>query len=207
MAKYTESKCRLCRREGAKLFLKGERCFKGVCAFEKRPVAPGQHGMARKKVSEYGLQLREKQKAKYTYGVLEKQFRNLFEKAATAKGITGEVLLQLLEGRLDNVVFRLGIAPTRAAARQLVSHKHITVDGEVVNIPSFAVKPGQLIGVRERSKSLEVIANSLAGFNHSKYAWLEWDETSKVGKMLHIPERADIPENIKEHLIVELYSK
>ena len=125
----------------------------------------------------------------------------------SAKGITGEVLLQLLEGRLDNVVFRLGIAPTRAAARQLVSHKHITVDGEVVNIPSFAVKPGQLIGVRERSKSLEVIANSLAGFNHSKYAWLEWDEASKVGKMLHIPERADIPENIKEHLIVELYSK
>ena len=120
------------------------------------------------------MQLREKQKAKYTYGVLEKQFRNLFEKAATAKGITGEVLLQLLEGRLDNVVFRLGIAPTRAAARQLVGHKHITVDGEVVNIPSYAVKPGQLIGVRERSKSLEVIANSLAGFNHSKYAWLEW---------------------------------
>ena len=132
------------------------------------------------------MQLREKQKAKYTYGVLEKQFRNLFEKAATAKGITGEVLLQLLEGRLDNVVFRLGIAPTRAAARQLVGHKHITVDGEVVNIPSYAVKPGQLIGVRERSKSLEVIANSLAGFNHSKYAWLEWDEASKVGKMLHI---------------------
>ena len=174
----------------------------------KKNYPPGQHGNSRKrKTSEYGVQLREKQKAKYTYGVLEKQFRNLFEKAATAKGITGEVLLQLLEGRLDNVVFRLGIAPTRAAARQLVSHKHITVDGEVVNIPSYAVKPGQLIGVRERSKSLEVIANSLAGFNHSKYAWLEWDEASKVGKMLHIPERADIPENIKEHLIVELYSK
>ncbi len=161
----------------------------------------------KKKTSEYGVQLREKQKAKYTYGVLEKQFRNLFEKAATAKGITGEVLLQLLEGRLDNVVFRLGIAPTRAAARQLVSHKHITVDGKVVNIPSFSVKPGQIVGVRERSKSLEVIANSLAGFNHSKYPWLEWDESSKVGKLLHIPERADIPENIKEHLIVELYSK
>ena len=150
---------------------------------------------------------KEKQKAKYTYGLLEKQFRNLFEKASRTKGIKGEVLLQLLEARLDNVVYRLGMAPTRAAARQLVGHKHITVDGEVVNIPSFAVKPGQLIGVRERSKSLEVIANSLAGFNHSKYAWLEWDETSKVGKMLHIPERADIPENIKEHLIVELYSK
>ena len=174
----------------------------------KKNYPPGQHGNSRKrKTSEYGVQLREKQKAKYTYGVLEKQFRNLFEKAATAKGITGEVLLQLLEGRLDNVVFRLGIAPTRAAARQLVSHKHITVDGEVVNVPSYAVKPGQVIGVRERSKSLEVIANSLAGFNHSKYPWLEWDDNAKVGKLLYIPERADIPENIKEHLIVELYSK
>ena len=138
---------------------------------------------------------------------MEKQFRNLFKKAETAKGITGEILIQLLECRLDNVVYRLGIAPTRAAARQMVSHKHITVDGQVVNIPSYAVKPGQLIGVRERSKSLEVIANSLAGFNHSKYPWLEWDESSKLGKMLHVPERADIPENIKEHLIVELYSK
>ena len=174
----------------------------------KKNYPPGQHGNSRKrKTSEYGVQLREKQKAKYTYGVLEKQFRNLFEKAETAKGITGEILLQLLEGRLDNIVFRLGIAPTRAAARQLVSHKHITVDGEVVNIPSYAVKPGQVIGVRERSKSLEVIANSLAGFNHSKYPWLEWDDNSKVGKLLHVPERADIPENIKEHLIVELYSK
>ena len=174
----------------------------------KKNYPPGQHGNSRKrKTSEYGVQLREKQKAKYTYGVLEKQFRNLFEKAETAKGITGEILLQLLEGRLDNIVFRLGIAPTRAAARQLVSHKHITVDGEVVNIPSYAVKPGQVIGVRERSKSLEVIANSLAGFNHSKYPWLEWDDNSKVGKLLHVPERADIPENIKEQLIVELYSK
>ena len=161
----------------------------------------------RKKTSEYGVMLAEKQKAKYTYGVLEKQFRNLFEKAASANGITGEILLQSLECRLDNVVFRLGIAPTRAAARQLVGHKHITVDGKVVNIPSYSVKPGQLVGVRERSKSLEVIGNALAGFNHSKYPWLEWDENSKTGKMLHIPERADIPENIKEHLIVELYSK
>jgi len=186
----------------------GEGIFGADKVLSKKNYPPGQHGNSRKrKTSEYGVQLREKQKAKYTYGVLEKQFRNLFEKAATAKGITGEVLLQLLEGRLDNVVFRLGIAPTRAAARQLVSHKHITVDGEVVNIPSYAVKPGQVIGVRERSKSLEVIANSLAGFNHSKYPWLEWDDNAKVGKLLHIPERADIPENIKEHLIVELYSK
>ena len=201
MARYTGPKSKIARKFGEPIFGPDK-------AQARRNYPPGQHGNTRKrKTSEYGVQLKEKQKAKYTYGVLEKQFRNLFEKAATAKGITGEVLLQLLEGRLDNVVFRLGIAPTRAAARQLVSHKHITVDGEVVNIPSFAVKPGQLIGVRERSKSLEVIANSLACFNHSKYAWLEWYEASNVGKMLHIPERADIPENIKEHLIVELYSK
>ena len=151
--------------------------------------------------------LAEKQKAKYTYGVLEKQFRNMFEKAASVNGITGEVLLQNLEARLDNIVFRLGIAPTRAAARQLVGHKHIVVDGKVVNIPSYSVKPGQIVGVREKSKSLEVVANALAGFNHSKYPWLEWDETTKAGKLLHLPERADIPENIKEQLIVELYSK
>ena len=167
----------------------------------------GKYNSRKRKTSEYGVQLREKQKAKYTYGVLEKQFRNLFEKAATAKGITGEVLLQLLEGRLDNVVFRLGIAPTRAAARQLVGHKHIIVDGAVVNIPSYAVKPGQVIGVREKAKSLETIDAALAGFNHSKYPWLEWDDNTKSGKYLHRPERADIPENIKEQLIVELYSK
>jgi small subunit ribosomal protein S4 len=151
--------------------------------------------------------LAEKQKAKYTYGVLERQFRNLFEKAARTDGVTGEVLLQSLEARLDNVVYRLGIAPTRAAARQLVGHKHITVDGQVVNIPSYSVKPGQLVAVREKSKSLEVIAASLAGFNHSKYPWIEWDEAAKGGKLLHMPERADIPENIKEQMIVELYSK
>ena len=147
------------------------------------------------------------QRSKYTYGVLERQFRNLFESAAKADGITGEVLLQSLECRLDNVVFRLGIAPTRAAARQLVSHKHIVVDGQVVNIPSYSVKPGQVVGVREKAKSLEVIEAALAGFNHSKYPWLEWDENTKSGKLLHKPERADIPENIKEQLIVELYSK
>ena len=191
MARYTGPKSRIARKFG-------EGIFGADKVLSKKNYPPGQHGNSRKrKTSEYGIQLREKQKAKYTYGVLEKQFRNLFEKAATAKGITGEVLLQMLEGRLDNIVFRLGIAPTRAAARQLVGHKHITVDGQVVNIPSYAVKPGQLIGVRERSKSLEVIANSLAGFNHSKYAWLEWDEASKVGKLLHIPERADIPEILK----------
>ena len=201
MARYTGPKTRIARKFG-------EAIFGADKVLSKKNFPPGQHGNSRKrKTSEYGVQLREKQKAKYTYGVLEKQFRNLFEKAATAKGITGEVLLQLLEGRLDNVVYRVGIAPTRAAARQLVSHKHIVVDGEVVNIPSYAVKPGQVIGVREKSKSLEVIVNALAGFNHSKYPWLEWDENMKAGKFLHIPERADIPENIKEHLIVELYSK
>jgi small subunit ribosomal protein S4 len=201
MARYTGPKSRIARKFG-------EAIFGADKVLSKKNYPPGQHGNnRRKKTSEYGVMLAEKQKAKYTYGVLEKQFRNLFEKAASAPGITGEVLLQGLEARLDNVVFRLGIAPTRAAARQLVSHKHITVDGQVVNIPSYSVKAGQIVGVRERSKSLEVIANSLAGFNHSKYPWLEWDETVKAGKYLHTPERADIPENIKEHLIVELYSK
>ena len=151
--------------------------------------------------------LAEKQKAKYTYGVLERQFHNMFDKAARSGGITGEVLLQNLESRLDNLVFRLGIAPTRAAARQLVNHRHIVVDGNVVGIPSYSVKPGQVVGVREKSKSLEVIEASLAGFNHSKYPWIEWDDATKSGKYLHKPDRADIPENIKEQLIVELYSK
>ena len=201
MARYTGPKSRIARKFG-------EAIFGADKVLSKKNYPPGQHGNnRRKKTSEYGVMLAEKQKAKYTYGVLEKQFRNLFEKAASAPGITGEVLLQGLEARLDNVVFRLGIAPTRAAARQLVGHKHITVDGKVVNIPSYSVKAGQIVGVRERSKSLEVIANSLAGFNHSKYPWLEWDETVKAGKFLHTPDRADIPENIKEHLIVELYSK
>ena len=201
MARYTGPKSRIARKFG-------EGIFGADKVLSKKPYAPGQHGNSRKrKTSEYGIQLREKQKAKYTYGVLEKQFRNLFEKAEKTKGITGEVLLQLLEVRLDNIVYRLGIAPTRAAARQLVSHRHITVDGKVLNIPSYSVKAGQVVGVRERSKSLEVVVNALTGFNHSKYPWLEWDESSKSGKLLHTPERADIPENIKEHLIVELYSK
>ena len=201
MARYTGPKSRIARRFGEAIFGPDK-------VLSKRNFPPGQHGNnRRKKTSEYGVMLAEKQKAKYTYGVLEKQFRNMFEKAARTSGITGEILLQNLECRLDNVVYRLGIAPTRAAARQLVGHKHIIVDGEVVNIPSYAVKPGQIIGVREKSKSLEVIANALAGFNHSKYPWIEWDENTKSGKFLHKPERADIPENIKEQLIVELYSK
>ena len=201
MARYTGPKSRIDRRFG-------EAVIGSEKVLQKRNFPPGQHGNnRRRKTSEYGVMLAEKQKAKYTYGVLEKQFRNLFDKAASASGITGEILLQSLECRLDNLVFRLGIAPTRAAARQLVNHKHITVDGKVVNIASYSVKPGQVIAVREKSKSLEVIADSLAGFNHSKYPWIEWDENIKCGKMLHKPERADIPENIKEQLIVELYSK
>ncbi|KAA6342814.1 30S ribosomal protein S4 [termite gut metagenome] len=201
MARYTGPKSKIARKFG-------EGIFGADKVLSRKNYPPGQHGNSRKrKISEYSIQLREKQKAKYTYGVLEKQFRNIFEKAEAAKGITGEILLQMLESRLDNVVFRLGIAPTRAASRQLVSHRHITVDGKVVNIPSYLVKPGQIIGVREKSKSLEVITNSLVGFNHSKYMWMEWDDNLKVGKLLHIPERIDIPENIKEHLIVELYSK
>ncbi|MBM6993387.1 MAG: 30S ribosomal protein S4 [Prevotella sp.] len=201
MARYIGPKSRIARRFG-------EPIFGADKVLAKRNFPPGQHGNdRRRKQSEYGTQLAEKQKAKYTYGVLERQFRNLFEKAAKSGGITGEVLLQLLESRLDNVVFRLGIAPTRAAARQLVGHKHITVDGQVVNIPSYSIKAGQVIGVREKSKSLEVVDAALAGFNHSKYPWLEWDEHTKSGKFLHTPEREDIPENIKEQLIVELYSK
>ena len=201
MARYTGPKTKIARKFG-------EHIFGADKVLSRKNYPPGQHGVnKRRKTSEYGIQLREKQKAKYTYGVLEKQFHNLFNKASRTKGITGEVLLQLLEARLDNVVYRLGIAPTRAAARQLVLHRHITVNGSVVNIASYNVSPGDVVAVRERSKSLEVIADALAGFNHSKYPWLEWDETAKAGKLLHIPAREDIPENIKEQLIVELYSK
>ena len=201
MARYTGPKTKIARKFG-------EAIFGADKVLQKKNYPPGQHGQnRRRKVSEYGTQLREKQKAKYMYGVLERQFRNLFDKAARTKGITGEVLLQLLESRLDNVVYRLGIAPTRPAARQIVLHKHVTVNGKVVNIPSYQVKPGDVVAVREKSKSLEVIEDALAGFNHSKYPWIEWDERVKGGKFLHVPERADIPENIKEQLIVELYSK
>lgn len=201
MARYTGPKTKIARKFGEPIFGDDK-------VLAKKNYPPGQHGVnKRRKLSEYGTQLREKQKAKYTYGVLEKQFRNLFNKATRTKGVKGEVLLQLLESRLDNIVYRLGIAPTRAAARQLVLHRHITVNGAVVNIPSYSVTPGEVVAVREKSKSLEVIADALAGFNHSKYPWIEWDESVKGGKMLHLPVREDIPENIKEQLIVELYSK
>ncbi len=201
MARYTGPKSRIARRFGEPIFGPDK-------VLDKRNYAPGQHGVnRRKKNSEYGTQLAEKQKAKYTYGVLERQFRLLFAQASRQKGITGEILIQLLESRLDNIVYRLGIAPTRAAARQMVCHRHITVDGKVVNIPSFQVKPGMIVAVREKAKSLEVIAASLEGFNHTKYSWLEWDEAQKAGKYLNVPAREEIPENIKEQLIVELYSK
>ena len=178
-------------------------------SFEKKNYPPGMHGnnMRRRKASEYGIQLKEKQKAKYTYGVLEKQFRNMFDKASRSKGVTGEVLLQLLESRLDNVVYRLGFSPTRAGSRQLVTHRHITVNGEIVNIPSYTLKPGDTVGVRERSKSLEVITDSLSTARYGSSSWLEFDEATMIGKFLNRPEREDIPENIKEQLIVELYSK
>lgn len=177
-------------------------------SYEKKKYPPGQHGNSRrrKKLSEYGVQLQAKQKAKYTYGILERQFRNLFEKATRKDGITGENLLQLCEARLDNCVFRMGIAPTRAGARQFVSHRHITVNGEIVNIPSYSVRAGDVVGIREKSKSLEAITDSLASRTNA-YSWLEWDAEKLEGKFTNYPERADIPENINEQLIVELYSK
>ena len=192
MGKYIGPKTKIARRFG-------EATYGADKSLDKRNVPPGQHGLARKrkKVSEYGVQLSEKQKAKYTYGVLEKQFARTYEQAARMGGITGENLLKLLESRLDNVVYRLGIAPTRAAARQLVSHRHICVNGEVVNIPSYQLKIGDTVSVREKSKSLEIITESLSGAGKSRYAWLEWDAATKSGKFLQKPEREEIPENIK----------
>src|SRR5512145_1797701 len=200
MARYTGPKTKIARKFGDPIYGPDK-------SYDKKNYPPGQHGAnkKRKKLSEYGVQLREKQKAKYTYGVLEKQFENLFDKAQRSKGVTGEVLLQLLESRLDNVVFRLGVSPTRSGARQLVSHRHITVNGQVVNIPSYSLKPGDIIGVREKSKSLEVIHNSL-GSRRVNVSWLEWDSAALAGKLINKPERDQIPETIKEQLIVELYS-
>ena len=202
MARYTGPKSRIARKFGEPIYGPDKN-------LDRKNFPPGQHGMnkKRKKTSEYGLQLREKQKAKYTYGVLERQFHKTFEKASRSKGVTGEVLLQMLEARLDNTVYRLGVAPTRASARQLVSHRHITVNGDVVNIPSFQLKPGDIIGVREKSKSLETIVDSLTTRRYSKLPWLEWDDAQMAGKFMSVPERTDIPEDIKEQLIVELYSK
>lgn len=201
MARYTGPKVRISRRFNEPILGENK-------ALQKKNYGPGQHGRGkRRKQSEYAIQLIEKQKAKYIYGLLERQFAKAFAEATRRGGVTGEKLLQLLESRLDNVVYRLGIAPTRRAARQLVLHKHISVDGEIVNIPSYQLKPGQLVAVRERSKNLEVITNSLSLQGARKYNWLEWDSNEMVGKMVNIPLRADIPENINEQLIVELYSK
>jgi small subunit ribosomal protein S4 len=202
MAKYKGPRSKVSRKFGEPIYGPDK-------VLEKKNYPPGIHGInkRRRKQSEYGIQLKEKQKAKYTYGVLERQFSNLFKKASRTKGITGEVLLQLLESRLDNVVYRLGIAQTRAGARQLVNHRHITVNGDVVNIPSYLLKPGDIIGVRERSKSLEAISSSIASAIRTKIPWLEWDEALMAGKFMSRPNRADIPENIREQLIVELYSK
>lgn len=201
MARYTGPKTRIARKFG-------EAIFGDDKSFEKRNYPPGQHGLAKKrgKKSEYAVQLMEKQKAKYSYGILEKQFRNLYEKAAATKGVTGEVLLQLCEARLDNVVFRMGIAPSRRAARQIVGHRHITVNGELVNIPSYHLKAGDKVAVREKSKSLETITNSLSNSSHV-YEWITWNNDTMEGTFVSVPARIQIPENIKEQLIVELYNK
>ncbi|MGB0980827.1 MAG: 30S ribosomal protein S4 [Winogradskyella sp.] len=201
MARYTGPKTKIARKFGQAIFGDDK-------AFEKRNYPPGQHGNAKRrgKKSEYAIQLMEKQKAKYTYGVLEKQFRNMFKRATAAKGITGEVLLQLCESRLDNVVFRMGVAPTRSAARQLVSHRHITVNGQKVNVPSYQLKAGDVVGVREKSKSLETIQNSLSNASNV-YEWITWNTGSMEGTYVSVPARIQIPEQINEQFIVELYSK
>ena len=201
MARYTGPKTRIARKFGEAIFGEDK-------AFERRNYPPGQHGLAKRrgKKSEYAVQLMEKQKAKYTYGILERQFRNLFEKAAAASGVTGEILLQLCEARLDNVVYRMGIAPTRRGARQIVSHIHIKVNGELVNVQSYHLKPGDVVAVREKSKSLEAIERSLAN-NSSVYEWMTFNNDTKQGTFVTVPQRLQIPENIKEQLIVELYNK
>jgi small subunit ribosomal protein S4 len=201
MARYTGPKTKIARKFGEAIFGEDK-------AFEKRNYPPGQHGLAKRrgKKSEYAVQLMEKQKAKYTYGILEKQFRNLYEKASAASGVTGEILLQLCEARLDNVVYRMGIAPSRRAARQIVSHRHITVNGELVNIPSYHLKPGDKVAVREKSKSLEAIDRSLSSAS-TVYEWLTFNNDTKEGTFVSVPQRLQIPENIKEQLIVELYNK
>ncbi|MCG2611319.1 30S ribosomal protein S4 [Flavobacterium sp. SM15] len=201
MARYTGPKTKIARKFG-------EAIFGDDKAFEKRNYPPGQHGLAKKrgKKSEYAVQLMEKQKAKYTYGILERQFRGLYEKAAASKGVTGEILLQLCEARLDNVVYRMGIAPSRRAARQIVSHRHITVNGEVVNISSYHLRPGDKVAVREKSKSLEAIERSLSN-SSAVYEWITWNNDTKEGTFVSVPQRLQIPENIKEQLIVELYNK
>ena len=209
MARYTDESCRVCRREGEKLFLKGSRCYTDKCAITRRAYAPGQHGQKRKKLSEYGMQLREKQKAKSFYGVLEGQFRKYFEEASRRKGITGTNLLQILESRLDNVVYRLGLATSRAQARQLVRHGHFTVDGVKVNIPSYLTKVGEVIKVKETSANSEIFKQIVEANENGRPvpAWLESNLADRTGKIVAVPTREEIDLPVQEHLIVELYSK
>lgn len=209
MARYRDANCKLCRREGEKLFLKGARCLSEKCAIERRGYAPGQHGQnMRRKISPYGQQLREKQKIRRTYGLLENQFRNYFKVADRKQGVTGEILLQLLERRLDNIVYRLGFAPSRKSARQLVRHRHVLVDGRVVDIPSFQVRPNQIIKIRDRAKNLDLIHSSLKEVGRGdQLSWLRLNKAALEGELLEIPARADIPITANEQLVVELYSK
>ena len=209
MARYRDANCKLCRREGEKLFLKGTRCLSDKCAVERRQYVPGQHGQRmRRKISPYGVQLREKQKVKRAYGLLERQFRNYFKRADKKIGVTGEILLQLLETRLDNLVYRLGFAPSRKSARQLVRHRHIIVNDRIVNIPSFQVKPNQVIKVKEKSKNLDLIHSALKEVGRGdEYPWLRLNKAALEGELLEVPGRADIPLPVNEQLIVELYSK
>lgn len=206
MAKYTNADCRLCRREGCKLFLKGDRCISSKCAMEKRPVVPGQHGMGRKKVTDYGTQLREKQKVKRAYGLLEKQFRANYDKATRMKGVVGENMLSLLERRLDNVIYRMGIGDSRSESRQIVNHGHICVNGKVVDIPSYIVEEGIEVSVKESKRELPKF-KQLRGIKIVMPKWLEFNTDTMVGKILALPKRDDIDLNIQEHLIIELYSK
>ena len=208
MARYTGAQCKLCRREGMKLFLKGDRCYTNKCAFDRRGYAPGQHGQVRKKFSEYGLQLRAKQKARRIYGIMEKQFRNYFYKAARQSGVTGENLLRLLEKRLDNVIFRLGLADSRVQARQMVTHGHFEVNGRKVNIPSYLVKVRDEITVREKSKNSDFIKGMIDRAKEKSHPeWLEFDADQIKGRVVSIPTREQIDVDVEEHLIVELYSK
>ncbi len=206
MAKLVGADCRNCRREGAKLFLKGERCTTKKCAFERRPVNPGQHGASRKRVTEYGLQLREKQKVKKAYGILERQFRNYYEEAVRRKGVTGDELLSLIERRLDNVIYRMGIGSSRSECRQIVNHGHITVNGKNVNIPSYRVNKGDIIAIKETKKKLEMFKD-LKGMKIVMPKWLQFNTDALSGKILELPKRDDIDLNIAEHLIIGLYSK
>lgn len=209
MARYTDANCKLCRREGEKLFLKGSRCYSDKCAIDRRKFAPGQHGLnMRRKVSAYGVQLREKQKIRRTYGVLEKQFRNYYKQADQKIGITGENLIQMLECRLDNMVFRFGFAPSRKSARQLIRHRHILINGKICDIPSYQVKPSEIIKVKEKSKNLDLIHSALKEVGRGEdLPWVRLNKAALEGELLEVPKRADIPLTANEQLVVELYSK